>query len=573
VTRSDIKIFLFDSACKLKSSVAYPDTGAFDPEDVTTDANGTLWIADTGDNPPTAGGSGTRRKSIAVWSLAPGAGQKPVIHRLSYPDPPHDAEAILINGDGLPIIITKEDESTKLGGAAGLYVPTAPLQNNNATGVPMKRAGEIKLPASTTPNPLPIVVRQLITGAATSPDRKRVVLRTYADAYEWDVPDGDVVKAITTGKPRITPLPNESWGEAIAYTQDGASFVTVGDNESATSQAAPILRYTPATAAQTAASKTKDAAAKPASKSWTDTLTLQQLTYVVGVVGVIGLILVVAGVLGIRNSRRQRKAAAGKGGTGKAAAGKGGTGNGAGKGGRDDVTAGARADDDGGYDEADPGSDDRGGDGRGRDRDDGRGGGGRGGGKGGATGTVYGAGSGGATGTVYGAGAGASAGASAGGGGVQSGGRGAGGVQGGGRQRDAAPRRGSGAVYGGPDGSGGSDGSYRGGADAGYQDGRDGDDYPGGRGGASGGRGRRGQERARYDEEADVPQPYTGTGRGYGGGPRGGGPRGGRSSYHHAGDPGGGYGGGYEDGHAGDQYGRDQYTRDGRSSTPGGGWR
>ncbi len=58
----------------------------------------------------------------------------------------------------------------------------------------------------------------MITGAAVSPDRSRVVLRTYAEAYEWDVTDGDVVKAITSGVPRVTPLPDEPQGEAIAYT-------------------------------------------------------------------------------------------------------------------------------------------------------------------------------------------------------------------------------------------------------------------------------------------------------------------------------------------------------------------
>ena len=53
-----------------------------------------------------------------------------------------------------------------------------------------------------------------------SPDGTRIVLRTYADAFEWDVPDGDIVTAVTTGKPRVTPLADE-FGESIAYTPDG----------------------------------------------------------------------------------------------------------------------------------------------------------------------------------------------------------------------------------------------------------------------------------------------------------------------------------------------------------------
>ena len=70
-------------------------------------------------------------------------------------------------------------------------------------------------------NPLGIIGEVVVTGAATSPDRNRVALRTYTAAYEWDVPDGDVVKAITTTTPRLTPLPDEPQGEAIAYTVDG----------------------------------------------------------------------------------------------------------------------------------------------------------------------------------------------------------------------------------------------------------------------------------------------------------------------------------------------------------------
>ena len=57
----------------------------------------------------------------------------------------------------------------------------------------------------------------LVTGAARSPDGSKVVVRTYADAFEFDVPNGDIVKALTDGKPRATALA-DPFGEAIAYT-------------------------------------------------------------------------------------------------------------------------------------------------------------------------------------------------------------------------------------------------------------------------------------------------------------------------------------------------------------------
>jgi hypothetical protein len=66
-----------------------------------------------------------------------------------------------------------------------------------------------------------------------------VAVRTYTAAYEWDVPDGDVVRAITTTAPRVTPLPDDVQGEAIAYTVDGGSFLTLSDQPGPTE----IRRY------------------------------------------------------------------------------------------------------------------------------------------------------------------------------------------------------------------------------------------------------------------------------------------------------------------------------------------
>jgi len=299
-----MKIFTFSAACKLTGEVSYP-SDAFDPEDLGQAKDGTLWVADTGDNPPTAGGSGRRRETVALWSLAPGANQKPVIHRFVYPDPPHDAEALLISPDGTPLIITKQDEPGKTGTLAGIYAPAAAIQNANTTGVPLKRVGDVKLPATETANPLSVVGRGLITGGATSPDHKKVVLRTYSDAFEWDVPDGDAVKAITTGTPRITPLPDEPFGEGISYTTDGKSFWTLTDNENSATKTVTVLRYTPTAPASAA---TAPAAKKNAAsgKSFMQSLTIQDLTYAVAALGAIGLALVVAGMLGIRRSRQSR---------------------------------------------------------------------------------------------------------------------------------------------------------------------------------------------------------------------------------------------------------------------------
>jgi hypothetical protein len=227
-----ILIVYLDSACGVSRTEGYP-TAARDPEDIAAAPDGILWVADIGDNITAQ----TRRSTVALWRLPPDGGD-PVIHRLSYPDGPHDAEALLFGADGQPIIVTKD-----ISGLAGLYRPTGPLQAQSGTGVPLEKVGTFRPSVTGASNPLGGVGEMVVTGAATSPDRRRVALRTYAAAYEWDVPDGDVVKAITTGTPRYTPLPDEPQGESIAYTVDGQGFLTLSDVSGPTE----LRRYQPST--------------------------------------------------------------------------------------------------------------------------------------------------------------------------------------------------------------------------------------------------------------------------------------------------------------------------------------
>lgn len=218
---SHILVFFLDKACKVTRTIGYP-TAARDPEDLARAPDGTIWTADIGDNLDQR--ADRRRASIGLWKIV---GSKPVYYKLRYPDGPHDAEALLFDNDGTPILVTKE-----LFGAAGIYVPTAPLTTD---GVTLKRVGDFSPSHSGTSNPWGLVGENMVTGAAVSADRKHIALRTYADAYEWDV-TSTVLDALK-GKPRVTPLPDEPQGEGIAY--DGDSFVTVSDRTGPT----PLLRW------------------------------------------------------------------------------------------------------------------------------------------------------------------------------------------------------------------------------------------------------------------------------------------------------------------------------------------
>jgi hypothetical protein len=226
---SSIKIFYIDSGCRLTRSVSFP-TPAVDPEDLALGADGAIWVADTGDN----ANARTHRASVTVWRLAKGA-TRPVGYRLSYPDGLPRRRGDAHRRDNLPVIITKE-----LAGRSRLYKPAGQLAADGGT-VALASVGRFSASVTGTSNPFGLAGQLSVTGAAMSPDRRRMVVRTYADAYEFDLSGGNVIAALTSGSPRITPLPDEPQGESITYTPDGAAFVTVSDASAAT----PLLRYQP----------------------------------------------------------------------------------------------------------------------------------------------------------------------------------------------------------------------------------------------------------------------------------------------------------------------------------------
>ncbi|WP_203759929.1 hypothetical protein, partial [Paractinoplanes deccanensis] len=289
------QIFFLNTKCAVTKAVPYSGKGPNDTEDMILSADQkTLWIADIGDN--SFDDDAKRRESIGLWKMPVTGATEPVLYRLTYPAGDyHDAEALLLNGNGTPLIITKE-----IGAPAGVYQPTAALKTGK-TGVPMKRVAEITVSGTQTAgNPFARIGNKTIDGGAIAPGGGKVVLRTYTDAVEWDVTNGDVLGAFK-GKPRTTGLPNETLGEAITYSPDGKYFYTTSDMSGDTTAANYILRYTPATTVAKAAS----GGAEGDDKKWYADLELSDITYAVAGVGVLGLILVGVGVFGIVRFRKR----------------------------------------------------------------------------------------------------------------------------------------------------------------------------------------------------------------------------------------------------------------------------
>jgi hypothetical protein len=204
----ELAVYLLDAACQVIDAHTAP-VDPYDPEDMAVAADGTVWLADTGDNTAT-------RTTIALLAMRPDGTTG--VYRLTYPDGPHDAEALLLAPDGTPYIVTKE-----VLGASGVYSPASPLVDGGT--VALARVAAVNLTfTGTAGGPVGQASQLLVTGGAVATDGRHLALRTYTDAYVWTLTGSDVVGALAAAPVRI-PLPAAPQGEAISFTADSLSLL------------------------------------------------------------------------------------------------------------------------------------------------------------------------------------------------------------------------------------------------------------------------------------------------------------------------------------------------------------
>jgi len=193
-----------------------PAVFAQDPNDIEDLAGRgeTLWFADIGDN-------GANRETVALItvSLSPSDPQGPQVYRFTYPDGPHDAEALLLPPNGTPYIVTKE-----LDGRSGVYRPGAPL--DATSDVMLDKLGEVEFAPTGTPGgPVGRAGQVLVTGGAVSGDGQFLALRTYTDAYVWPLESSDVWAALKAPPVAVVALPDAAQGEAISFAENSRNLV------------------------------------------------------------------------------------------------------------------------------------------------------------------------------------------------------------------------------------------------------------------------------------------------------------------------------------------------------------
>lgn len=185
-----------------------------------------LWIGDVGDNR-------AERPTVQLYRVdVPRAGEQATRAErvdVTYPDGPHDAEAILADGSGAVWIVTKEPAWARV------YRVDPPTGGGPATAVAVGELRPGDGPATT------------VTDAAVSPDGAAVVVRTYGGAWLYPVDPGqDPAAALVSGKDPGRGADGtarrerrcraeagaELQGEAVAFLPDGSGYVTIGEGTS-----------------------------------------------------------------------------------------------------------------------------------------------------------------------------------------------------------------------------------------------------------------------------------------------------------------------------------------------------
>jgi hypothetical protein len=193
------------TTCDVLARVRIGNIGARDMEAIGTgvDPQGrkVLWLADIGDNNDVW--PEVRLHAILEPSTLVDQRVKATTYRFTYPDQPHNAEAILVSPT-----------------SAEVWVVTKQLARGAVYRVPLSTSGVATAKRVAQ-------VGGLVTDAAMSPDGSRYVIRDYFSATLHAAP----VSAESIGAGTPLSLPDQPQGEAVSFTRDGTSLVVASERD------------------------------------------------------------------------------------------------------------------------------------------------------------------------------------------------------------------------------------------------------------------------------------------------------------------------------------------------------
>ncbi|NMM85913.1 hypothetical protein B2J88_16320 [Rhodococcus sp. SRB_17] len=222
---NDEVVLEMDFDCVVRGRIPVP-IDPYDVEDLGSHA-GLLILADTGDNR-------RARETVAFITLDPESGDG-TLHRVTYPDGPHDAEAVLVDPNGRLFVVTKE-----LLGPSSVYTPEdgqtiSDLAEPGPT--PLTRVGTVRTGDTSTSGFNSV----MFTGGAVSADGSLLALRSYTDVYLYRIGDDGIGAALTESEPLRVPTPHQPQGESVMFT-DGGDLVIGSEAQGGTLPPLYVMR-------------------------------------------------------------------------------------------------------------------------------------------------------------------------------------------------------------------------------------------------------------------------------------------------------------------------------------------
>lgn len=208
----EARLFLVSQHGQTVAQVKLAGANSEDWEDMAiagTEQNAWLYAGDIGDN-------AEGRAQIVIYRL-----REPVVNlqnapqtltlpcekmTLTYADGPHNAETLIATPQGEIIIVTKTTAESMI------FKTPQPFKAN--TTQKLVQVGRFQF------GHVGFMTR-MTTAGDLSPDGKRLVVSTYAEAYEWTLPAIDPWKTFWKTTPKVITLPRMKQSEAICYSADG----------------------------------------------------------------------------------------------------------------------------------------------------------------------------------------------------------------------------------------------------------------------------------------------------------------------------------------------------------------
>ena len=228
------RLFLLDAQGKTLSEIIVRGASARDWEDMAIASDGQqnwVYVGDIGDNLEVHPGITIYRFSEPEIDVNNPPAQLTVSCEkmtLTYPDAPRNTETLIAAPNGQLLIVTKSLDET--------LVFQTPEPFKAGEKQQLQKLGEIEMPEGFR--------KRMTTAGDISPDGKKLVVITYTQAYEWQLPgwkkDGAPQwSQIVKDKANVWNLPVAKQMEAVCYGLDSKKLFSTSEQ-----LPAPLFEYT-----------------------------------------------------------------------------------------------------------------------------------------------------------------------------------------------------------------------------------------------------------------------------------------------------------------------------------------